>query len=155
MDTDKKLSPCGLYCGVCAIYSAHQSNDLKYKKIALAIYKKGTRNASIPDLQISDIKCDGCRSNNIFVYCGKCQIRYCADSKGYVGCHQCEKFPCRHIDNFPVPEVRKTIIQAINDWRQLGTKNWLSAENKKYTCTICNSRMFRGATRCITCRKKS
>ena len=33
------VSPCGLYCGVCAIYMAHRDNNLKFKERLLELYK--------------------------------------------------------------------------------------------------------------------
>lgn len=151
-NTKETIPPCGLYCGVCAIYNAHQSNGVKSKKLALAIYKRRAGLSSSSDIDIEDIKCDGCRSNNLFVYCKECNIRECADTKGYEGCYQCEDFPCEHIDNFPVPEGRKTILNSIPNWKKLGTEKWIKAEEAKYTCKECGNKMFRGAIRCQKCR---
>ena len=33
------ISPCGLYCGVCAIYIAHHDNNHKFKKRLVNLYK--------------------------------------------------------------------------------------------------------------------
>ena len=35
-------SPCGLYCGVCAIYIAHRDNNQKLKEGLVRLYKRGT-----------------------------------------------------------------------------------------------------------------
>lgn len=34
-------SPCGLYCGVCAIYIAHRDNNQKFKKRLATLYRGG------------------------------------------------------------------------------------------------------------------
>ena len=33
------ISPCGLYCGVCAIYIAHRDNNHKFKERLVDLYK--------------------------------------------------------------------------------------------------------------------
>ena len=33
------ISPCGLYCGVCAIYIAHRDNNEKFKERLVGLYK--------------------------------------------------------------------------------------------------------------------
>lgn len=152
MNIKETISPCGLYCGVCAIYNAHQKNDVKSKKLALAVYKKRAKLPPSSNLGIQDIKCDGCRSNNLFAYCKECKIRDCADTKGYEGCYQCEEFPCQNIDNFPIPEAKKIILSSIPTWKKLGTEKWIQTEEAKYTCKECGNVMFRGATRCQKCR---
>ena len=36
------VSPCGLYCGVCAIHIAHRDNNEKLKQGLVALYQGGT-----------------------------------------------------------------------------------------------------------------
>jgi len=57
------ISPCGLYCGVCAIYMAHRDNNRKFKERLVKLYKgevpgKGTLPNS-DELSIEDMKCCG------------------------------------------------------------------------------------------------
>ena len=33
------ISPCGLYCGVCAVYMAHRDNNDKFKERLVTLYK--------------------------------------------------------------------------------------------------------------------
>ncbi|MBM4271151.1 MAG: DUF3795 domain-containing protein [Deltaproteobacteria bacterium] len=35
------VAPCGLYCGVCAIYIAHRDNNKKFKERLVNLYKGG------------------------------------------------------------------------------------------------------------------
>ena len=35
------ISPCGLYCGVCAIYIVHCDNNHKFKERLVNLYKEG------------------------------------------------------------------------------------------------------------------
>ncbi len=94
------IAPCGLYCGVCAIYIAHRDNNLKFKERLVNLYKgaipdKGTLPNS-EKLSIKDIQCRGCLSDEQFRHCRQCEIRACTIEKGYTGCHQCDEFPCQY-----------------------------------------------------------
>ena len=55
------VSPCGLYCGVCAIYIAHLDNNEKFKERLVNLYKGGVNGKGIlPNceyLTTEDIKC--------------------------------------------------------------------------------------------------
>ncbi len=60
------VAPCGLYCGVCAIYIAHRDNNQKFKEWLVNLYKgevlgKGTLPNS-ENLSAQDIRCNGCLS---------------------------------------------------------------------------------------------
>jgi hypothetical protein len=35
------VAPCGMYCGVCAIYIAHRDNNRKFKERLVGLYKGG------------------------------------------------------------------------------------------------------------------
>ena len=52
------------------------------------------------DLTTDDIHCKGCLSHDLFMHCQQCEIRSCTQQKGYAGCHECDEFPCRYIDEF-------------------------------------------------------
>ena len=80
------LSPCGLYCGVCAIYIAHRDHNEKLKQRLVSLYKgeipgKGKLPNS-ENLSTRDIQCRGCLSDTLFMHCRQCEIRDCAREKG-------------------------------------------------------------------------
>ena len=102
MEIDPELiSPCGLYCGVCAVYIAHRDNNDKFKERLLNLYKGGVLGkGKLPNsenLTIDDIQCRGCLSAQQFTHCRQCDIRDCSRDKGYAGCHQCDAFPCQRL----------------------------------------------------------
>ncbi|MFX0021580.1 MAG: DUF3795 domain-containing protein [Candidatus Hermodarchaeota archaeon] len=141
------LAPCGLYCGVCAIHIADRENNLKFKNILVDVYKPFSETTD-------DIKCTGCMSENqedIFGYCKTCPIRECVLKKGYYSCNQCDDFPCKYIDRFPIPVGKKVILRAIPRWKEIGTEKWVEEEEKRYHCPECNNSLFRGAKRCNKC----
>ena len=80
------ISPCGLYCGVCAIYIAHRGNNRKLKERLVDLYKGGVSGKGIlpnmENLTIEDIKCRGCLSDEQFMHCRQCEIRACTSGPG-------------------------------------------------------------------------
>jgi hypothetical protein len=151
MNGDQALNaPCGLYCGVCAVYYATKENNLKFKERLVNVYR-----GKLPDsdaLTPDDISCMGCLSEKPFGYCARCDIKDCTREKGYEGCHQCPAFPCQLIEDFPIPVGKKVIMRAIPHWREVGTENWISDEEARYLCPSCGHKLFRGARRCNRCK---
>jgi hypothetical protein len=141
------LAPCGLYCGVCAIHIADRDNNLKFKERLVDVYKPFSKT-------IEDIKCEGClteRTDDIFGYCKICPIRDCIKSKEIEGCFQCNDFPCKFIESFPIPVGKKVILRAIPRWKEIGTEKWVEEEEKRYHCPECDNPLFRGTRRCNMC----
>ncbi len=144
------VAPCGLYCGVCAIQIAHTEGNQKFKEALVQVYK-----GNLPDseaMTAADIRCRGCLSDELFRHCTQCTIRSCTRERGYAGCHECADFPCRLIDEFPIPVGKKVILRAVPHWRKVGTERWIADEEKRYLCPQCGNRLFRGARRCNRCK---
>ncbi|MFA6222611.1 MAG: DUF3795 domain-containing protein [Desulfomonilaceae bacterium] len=150
------ISPCGLYCGVCAIYIAHRDNNIKLKGRLVNLYKGGTPDkGTLPNsesLSIGDIQCRGCLSEERFMHCRQCEIRNCTKDKGYTGCHQCNEFPCHYIDNFSMTVGKKVILRAIPYRREVGDEKWVQDEEARYICPECGNKIFRGAAKCNQCK---
>ena len=133
-----------MYCGVCAIHIAHKNNNEKFKEILVNVYRPFSKTKD-------DIHCNGCMSDDIFGYCQVCPIRDCIKEKGYEGCYQCDDWPCKLIENFPIPVGKKVILRVIPRWREIGTEKWIEEEEKRYHCQDCGNPLFRGANRCNKC----
>jgi predicted RNA-binding Zn-ribbon protein involved in translation (DUF1610 family) len=150
------VAPCGLYCGVCAIYMAHRDNNQKFKERLLTLYQGGVSGkGTLPnsqELTVDDIQCRGCLSEEPFMHCRQCAIRDCTKARGYTGCHQCDDFPCRHIEAFPMTVGKKVILRAIPHWREVGTEKWIEDEAARYICPDCGNTVFRGAVKCNKCK---
>ena len=143
MEINKKwLSPCGIYCGVCPIMIAQRDGNQKFKEVLSGVY----------GVTAEEIKCDGCLSDNPFVYCSSCLIKDCNKEREYEGCHQCDDFPCEHIENFPIEVGKKVILRAIPDWREMGTEAWVASEHARYKCPECGYELFRGVRKCRNCK---
>lgn len=150
------ISPCGLYCGVCAIYIAHRDNNQKFKEGLANLYKGGVPGkGTLPNsenLSAKDIHCNGCLSDDLFMHCQQCEIRECTMEKGYSGCHQCDDFPCKLIDDFPMTVGKKVILRAVPERRKVGTEQWVQNEEARYYCPECGNKVFRGVIKCNRCK---
>ncbi|MFW9876671.1 MAG: DUF3795 domain-containing protein [Candidatus Thorarchaeota archaeon] len=140
------LAPCGLYCGVCRIYKAHQEKDIKFKKEILpTLNDYGAKS-------VEDIACTGCLSDGvIFHFCRTCSIKDCIKDKKIEGCYLCNDFPCKIIINWPDPRDKKIMLRTIPAWRDLGTEKWVIEEEKRYKCPRCENLLFHGARKCNKC----
>jgi len=151
------IAPCGLYCGVCAIYIAGRDNNLKFKERLVNLYKGNAGKGTLPNsrnLSTDDIQCRGCLSDHLFMHCRQCDIRKCTAEKGYTGCHQCDEFPCQYIDEFPMTVGKRVILRAVPYWREVGTEKWIEDEEARYTCPECGNKLFRGVVTCNRCKAK-
>jgi len=137
------LAPCGLYCGLCGVYVAGRDNNQKLKEKLAGAY----------GVAPEQVDCEGCLSDKKFVYCQVCNIRTCVMGKKYEGCHQCNEFPCKFIEDFPVPEGKKNILRSIPARRALGTEKWVEGEENRFKCSHCGFQMFRGPRRCASCKE--
>ena len=137
------IPPCGLYCGVCGVLIAHRDDNIKFKERLSKVY-------GVP---VDEIRCKGCLSDDVFVYCRICPIKSCAQERQLEGCHECDEFPCTYVDNFPMPVGKRVILRAIPQWREMGTEAWVKAEEQRYHCPDCDYPLFRGAKTCRKCQQ--
>jgi hypothetical protein len=147
---DKFLSPCGLYCGVCGVYYATRDDNQKFLEKLLNFYQQAM--PGLDDITTKDLECEGCLSDNRSVFCQACAIKDCNKAKGYAGCHECDDFPCRFIDEFQIPVGKKVVLRAVPYRKKWGTAKWAADEAARYVCPECGNRVFRGAKRCNACK---
>ena len=74
-------SYCGLYCGACDVLIANWNGTID--ELAQAW-----------DMHPDDLRCWGCKSDTVCIYCTDCTIRQCAQSRQIEFCFECEDFPC-------------------------------------------------------------
>jgi hypothetical protein len=140
-----------LYCGVCGVYYATRDDNDKFLDKLLKMYQSNVP-GQLDEVTIEDLRCDGCMSDRVSVFCRSCAIKSCTSERGYVGCHECDDFPCSHIETFPMPVGKKVITRAIPYWREHGTEKWVTDEESRYRCPECDHQLFRGAKRCNKCK---
>ncbi|MFH2064207.1 MAG: DUF3795 domain-containing protein [Pseudomonadota bacterium] len=149
------MAPCGLYCGTCGIYIANRDNNEKFKTVMGNLY----------GLKPEQMECYGCMQSDpprkIHDFCKVCAIRDCVKSKSYTSCHQCDEWPCRLIEEFPISTGRRVMKRTIPVWREKaaqygneqGSVEWARSECERYHCSSCGEPLFRGAQKCRACKK--
>jgi len=132
---------CGLYCAACEILLASRRSGetgiLPAWKDLPAAYHV------FPDE--AEIRCEGCRSDDVFIGCRGCKLRSCAREKGVDYCFECPEYPCAITE-----ELKKSVDQAktqlphaegiINNLTQIQAMwkdAWLEEQNKLHSCPIC------------------
>jgi len=122
------ISYCGLYCGACSFKQAFVQNDRNHLKGMPSYYDR------LKEEPLDD--CPGCRLENI---CGQCNIRDCAQEKGFDWCSQCLEFPCEKINEFAHDGKphHEEVLKKFKKLQKLGEKEWLKKMNEKWTCSIC------------------
>jgi hypothetical protein len=114
------IAPCGLNCGICMRYLREKN------------------------------KCPGCRGDDTqkLVGCIRCKIKNCEffKNENATYCFECPDFPCdkmEHIDNRYRNRYNTSLIENLEDIKNLGIKEFLKNEDAKWTCSKC------GGTICV------
>lgn len=76
--------------------------------------------------------CKGCRFGGGWSWWRDCPSRTCCIQKDIDFCYQCDDFPCESLQKGHLLEARKMIIEANNQIKSVGIKNWLLTLKKKY-----------------------
>ncbi|TYB30437.1 MAG: DUF3795 domain-containing protein [Candidatus Mcinerneyibacterium aminivorans] len=90
----ENIAYCGFNCSGCKIFINTKENNIeKLKKIKTTLEKINGE-----ELTIEEIRCDGCKANNIYKYCETCNIRKCAINKNIKYCAICDYRNCKKIE---------------------------------------------------------
>lgn len=89
-------SYCGINCTKCPVYIATAAKSLELKqKIANDWGKLYNRNFTAEEMT-----CYGCKKEQRFSLCSKCDIERCNRAKGNQHCRVCKEYPCNRILEF-------------------------------------------------------
>lgn len=140
-------SYCGLYCGACDI---------------LLAYKKGYQDkvASFLNVEPSQIKCHGCKTDTLFINCQNCKIRNCAINRNMEHCNDCNDYPCNIFNElihdfsnqFKLPHL-KIIPKNLLTIKNIGVNPWLSEQEKQWKCPECQTSFSWYTPNCTNCGK--
>ena len=144
MDDPNLIAPCGYYCGVCPYLMAYKDKNEKLKsKLAKGL-----------GIKIDDIKCEGCRSENPFFFCQQCRLKKCVEKKDIESCAECDEFPCKKVERFPVKEFINRVKWDVNYRKQHGKEKWISKTIELNTCPECNTLNHWQARVCKSCNNE-
>lgn len=110
---EKIISCCGLNCAACDARIATIANDDELRKATAEKWKLAY---NAPGLTYEMINCTGCRTEGVkFSHCYECEIRKCADSKGFNTCGECSE-----LEGCPiVGAVHKFVPEALDNLKGL------------------------------------
>ena len=136
-------SYCGLYCGACEILLMNELGRIEEK-------------AKEWSMNLSDVKCFGCKTNQNSIYCVDCDIKYCAESKDIEFCSECNKFPCSRISGFRSDKYphHSVVLKNLNTIKDKGLIYWLVEQEKRWKCSQCGLKFTWYEEVCSNCRKK-
>ncbi len=84
----------------------------------------------------SEGECAGCKSSSDQQWSGDCKFRPCAREKGHEYCHQCDEFPCEHIDAFDndAYEHHSIAVRNMERAKEIGVDEWLKQQPRVMYC---------------------
>lgn len=137
---------CGLYCGSCSVMKAYQSG---VKDPLACVFS---------DELGMELKCQGCKSDDLFVNCAQCTIRPCAQEKGLEHCVECPDYPCQiyqtlgiAVEKLPHWSVTASNAETI---KNKGTDDWLKQQSEQWKCPDCRTDYTWYATYCSNCGRE-
>ena len=76
--------------------------------------------------------CKGCRFGGGWSWWPDCPVRDCCIQKGVDFCYQCEYFPCKKLEEEPLLNRKKAIIEANKKIKTIGIERWMALLKMKY-----------------------
>lgn len=99
---------CGIDCARCRTFRATVNGDEQMRKAAQGYYEGIGHN-----IEIEDLHCLGCRSDDMMSACAGCPYMKCGKEKGLKRCDECGEYPCAslrwYMDEFVKPSMGKLI----------------------------------------------
>jgi predicted RNA-binding Zn-ribbon protein involved in translation (DUF1610 family) len=135
---------CGLYCGACPVMLAQQNGNLE------ALAKSN-------GLEPEAVRCLGCKSEKVSVFCTSCKIRPCASGKGFDFCFQCDKLPCAPFIAFRDSEewpYHAAVPKNLERVQQVGVDVWLEEQDTRWRCPKCGTKFAWQDETCKSCGEK-
>ena len=132
---------CGLYCGACPVFLANEQG--KVEELAQKWEKK-------PE----ELICFGCKSEQVTPWCTTCDIKLCAQDKGYEFCFECNELPCDKMTTFIEDErcpYHLGVKKNLDFIRQKGVETWLQAQDARWRCQECGTKFAWQDETCKNC----
>jgi len=161
MDDFNYDSYCGIYCGACDIMMTYKTG--KIHKLASfwneSTVKTFQKKTGIPydENKPFTYKCNGCKSDTLFVNCAVCRIRDCAVSAKVEHCIDCNKYPCNLIVEsqkveplLPHLKSNHTNMETIT---KAGITRWLAEQENMWKCPGCKTGFSWYTGKCQNCGK--
>lgn len=149
---------CGLYCGACDILRSYEKgHESKFAYLWTKPTLKTFLNSQGAAYEEDDLKlkCQGCKSDDVFIVCRICNIRECAISKNVEHCIDCEDYPCEIYEEWKKIKSVLPHINAVSDnlenINKVGVDKWLLDQEKQWKCPKCDTNFSWYSTTCDSC----
>lgn len=155
---------CGNYCGACSIILAYRTG---FKDSVASYWTESNLKAFLQTIGIKpttedsfQLKCKGCKSDDLFLNCKYCGIRACAINRKVEHCNECNEYPCQLLkgsllnkdiqEKLPHLKVTSDNLATINN---VGVKQWLDDQEKQWKCPQCHADTSWYMFGCANCGK--
>ena len=99
---------CGIDCTRCRTFRATLNNDDEMRKVIQKYYEEiGST------IEIKDLYCLGCRSDEIMLACSGCPYMKCGKEKGLKRCDECSEYPCESLQWYTEKYIKPSIGKLI------------------------------------------
>jgi len=159
MDSFNYDSYCGIYCGACDIMMTYKTGC--QHRLA-SFWNESTVKTFHNKLGITydpnkpfTVKCNGCKTDTLFVNCAVCQIRRSAINNKIEHCIDCNKYPCNLIVGANkvkslLPHIKNNRIN-METIKKVGVTQWLSEQEKRWKCPNCKTNFSWYTRKCMNC----
>ena len=155
-------SYCFIYCGACDVRLAGETG----RKTRFAAFwdeetlrrfreRQGTPVTGPEQLRL---RCGGCKSDDVFVNCGACELRACARERRVEHCIDCGDYPCALYQGFrkagsllPHMAACAANLEVI---RTAGVERWIADQAERWRCPECRAPFAWYADACGSCGRK-
>jgi hypothetical protein len=131
---------CGLWCGACDVMEANRRGTVEQ----LAAAWHGT---------VDELRCDGCKTATIAIYCRDCTFRACAQRRGLEFCSECAGYPCAELTAFRNDENphHSIVMHNLDRIAAIGGPAWCEEQRIRWSCPACGERFTWYAESCPSC----
>jgi Protein of unknown function (DUF3795) len=123
------IAPCGMNCGICRAYLRDRNRCI-------------------------GCNIDGSQKAN---HCSICSIKACDERAGASFCFDCNKYPCtrlEHLDQRYITKYGMSMIQNLDQIKEIGLKRFMEMENTRWVCPECGSPICIHNKKCYICGKQ-
>ena len=103
---------CGIDCTRCRTFRATINNDDEMRKVIKKYYEE----LEIY-IELKDLYCLGCRSDEIMSACRGCPYMKCGKEKGLNRCDECGEYPCESLQWYTEKYIKPSIGKLIEHKR--------------------------------------
>lgn len=120
---------CGLFCESCSLYIGTTQDPQRLEFLASKYNKP-----------IEEMKCTGCRTENLSFYCKTCEMKTCIKEKNLTFCSECDEYPCQILIEFQkqLPH-RLELFESLDYIRDNGVDKWVENMRANYSCVECGT----------------